>query len=181
VCHLVDSLPPKATVHRLAAFLALLAVLACTRSSGHSDSQAPTPGIAASPIERCVDNALASSSLVDQSYATRRQWGSSRKWVRGRFVPMVNPPGPFIKGLTLAVESPGGTPHTFTLEYFSPGRGGMQPNYDPQLADLERQAVGEIAAQLLRELRVLCLPSAVPQPTCSMVKQGTVGRCTIGT
>jgi hypothetical protein len=181
VGRVVRRLSPKVSVHRSVAFLALLAMLACTRSSGRSDSQAPTPGTAASPIERCIDNALASSPLVDQSYASRRQWGSNRKWVRVRYVPMVNPPGPFIKGLTLAVESPDGTPHTFTLEYFSPGRGGMQPNYDPQLADLERQAVGEIAAQLLRELRVLCLPSAVPQPTCSMVKQGTVGRCTIGT
>jgi hypothetical protein len=168
-------------MRRSVAFLALLAALACTPAAGHPDSEAPTPGIAASPIERCVDNALAASPVVDQSFASRRQWGANRKWVRVRYVRMVNPPGPRIQGLTLAVESPNGTPRTFALEYFSPGRGGMQPTYDPQVADLERQAVGEIAAQLLRELRVLCLPSAVPQPTCSMVNQGTVGRCTIGT
>jgi len=166
---------------RSIACLALLAVLACTPSSGNSDSPAPTPGTAASPMERCVDNALESSPLVDQSYASKRQWGPGHKRVRVRYVRMLNPPGPRIQGLTLAVESPDGTPRTFAVEYFSPGQSGMQPAEDPKLADLERQAVGEIAAQLLRLLRVSCMPSAVAQPTCSMVNRGYVGRCTIGT
>lgn len=168
-------------MHRSLPFFALLGALACSRSAAHGNAETPVPGVAATPMERCVDQALEASSLVDASFAPNRQWGASRAGRRMRGVRLMNPPGPRIQSVGFAVESPSGTPRTFVVEYSTPGQGGMQPAPDPQLSDLERQAVAEIGAQLLREVRAACMPSAVGQPTCFMVRQGSVGRCTIGT
>jgi hypothetical protein len=165
-------------MRRSVPLVALVAALACAPTAGRNDQLAL--GAPATKIEACVDNALEASALVDRN-AQRRRWSPRREGSRLRGVRLMNPPGQRIQSVTFGVETSRGEPHQLFVEYFSTGPSGMQPAQDPRLTELEEQAVGEIGAQLLREVHTLCTPSGPGQPTCSMVSQGHVGRCTLAT
>jgi hypothetical protein len=148
-------------MRRSVPLVALVAALACAPTAGRNDQLAL--GAPATKIEACVDNALEASALVDRN-AQRRRWSPRREGSRLRGVRLMNPPGQRIQSVTFGVETSRG-----------------EPAQDPRLTELEEQAVGEIGAQLLREVHTLCTPSGPGQPTCSMVSQGHVGRCTLAT
>ena len=158
-------------MRRPVAPLALVAALACNPFAAR---RAPSPASDATIAAlACVDAALEASSLVAEVTSV-----SGRDQPRTRRVLLMSPPGPRIREVRFAVEPNRGAPRQLAVEYRLPTAGGIRP--DPMVADLEGRAVGEIGERLLRDVRARCASTRAGPPTCAMVQQGRLGRCTVG-
>ena len=164
--------------------LPLLAVLACGPTAAHRAGQTlastEAPDAASDPMFACVEGVLAASPVVDQANRpTRRNYR-----LRTRYVALQNPPSLRTTGVTFVVLPSRGAARELVVEYAWPGplqgRSGMQPAADPNVSNAEGEALADVGAGLLREVRAQCAPEAPGQPACSRVAEGRLGRCVLG-
>ena len=163
--------------------LLMLAAVACGPTAGHRAQQTLAPAVAADsapePLLACVEAVLAGSPLIERQL-TRRAGENPRK----HHVKLRNPPGLLSTSLGFAVEPARGTPREFVVEFVWPGRwqgtNGMKPPPDPRASEIEGQMMADIGAELLRQVRSECAPTAPGEPVCSKVAQGRSGRCVLG-
>jgi len=155
------------------AFLAILAALACHPAAPSAMQEFP-PESTVEPLVACVRSALADSPTVAEASVKR----DHPRTVYARFV---NPPDPTVGGMELVVVPIRGTPTQVAVEY-TLWTGTLYKPGVPNLSKLNAPAVEATGAQLLRDVRDRCAPTAAGAPACSLstLNEKITGRCSVG-
>jgi hypothetical protein len=160
-------------MRRPAAFLAILAALACHPAAQGAGEALPSKADV-EPIVACVWSSLADVPNV-------REVRFVKDYPRTVWVIFWNPPDPQTGGMKLLVAPDKGTPKQFVVEY-SLWTGTTQRPGVPNMASLNAPAVEATGSLLLSGVRNRCAPKAAGTPSCSMsnFRDRINGRCSIG-